>query len=114
MIDSKVIAYDEHAPSVTVQAGQRFTADLVVGADGESFRLPQTPDHYANLFVPGLKSIARRIVNGKEVAPQTSGFAAFRATVAAAKLRDDPELAWLLDTPGQHMWYVTASKTQRK
>ena len=55
--------------------------------------------------------MARRIVNGKEVAPQTSGFAAFRATVAAAKLRDDPELAWLLDTPGQHMWYVTASTT---
>ena len=73
----------------------------------------KTPNHYANLFAPGLKSIARRIVNGKEVAPQTSGFAAFRATVAAAKLRDDPELAWLLDIPGQHMWYVTASKTHQ-
>jgi salicylate hydroxylase len=36
IVDSKVIEYDEHAPSVTVQAGERYTADLVVAADGES------------------------------------------------------------------------------
>jgi salicylate hydroxylase len=35
-VNSKVIEYDEHVPSVTVQGGECFAADLVVAADGVS------------------------------------------------------------------------------
>ena len=53
----------------------------------------------------GVKSIARRkVLDGREVAPKPSGFAAFRATVPAEKLRADPELAWLVEKAGQHLW----------
>ncbi len=43
-------------------------------------------------------------MDGRDVAPQHSGFAVFRATVPAEKLRADPELAWLVEKPGQHLW----------
>jgi salicylate hydroxylase len=38
-VNSKVIEYDEHVPSVVVEGGERFTADLIVAADGVS-RVP--------------------------------------------------------------------------
>jgi len=37
--------------------------------------------------------------------PRPAGFAAFRVTVDAAKMRADPDLVWLLED-GQHMWLV--------
>lgn len=33
-VNSKVTEYVEHVPSVTVQSGETFTADLIVAADG--------------------------------------------------------------------------------
>ena len=35
-VNSKVIEYDEHVPSVAVEGGGSFAADLVVAADGVS------------------------------------------------------------------------------
>jgi salicylate hydroxylase len=82
----KVVDYDENVPSVRIENGQIFTADLIVAADG-------------------LRSIARsKILGGPDVPPGASGFAAFRATVDASKLRGDPELAQLIETAGQNPW----------
>ncbi len=33
-INSKVVAYDEDAPSITIENGQTFSADLVISSDG--------------------------------------------------------------------------------
>lgn len=35
-INSKVVAYDDEAPSITLENGESFSADLIVSSDGES------------------------------------------------------------------------------
>lgn len=35
VINAKVIDYDAEAPSITVESGKSYTADLVVASDGE-------------------------------------------------------------------------------
>ena len=82
----RVTEYDEKVPSVIVESGQRFSAGLIVAADG-------------------LKSVARtHILGEKDKPPRPSGFSAYRATVPASKMRTDPELRPLLNRPGQNLW----------
>jgi salicylate hydroxylase len=53
-----------------------------------------------------VKSIARdRVVTHNNVPPTlTTGFAAYRATVNVEKMREDPDTAWLLESPSLHLW----------
>ena len=52
-----------------------------------------------------MKSIARKLVlEGTDSPPQQTGFAAYRATVEAAKIKCDPEISWLLEKPALNIW----------
>lgn len=84
--DSNVVSYDESAPSVKTGNGREYSADLVVAADG-------------------VRSTARPVVLGGEDAPaERTGFAAYRAVVATELMKDDPDLAWLLEKPALNVW----------
>ncbi|KAK9474983.1 3-hydroxybenzoate 6-hydroxylase-like protein [Dipodascopsis tothii] len=85
-INSRVVAYDDAAPSVTLADGSVHTADFVLAADGirslvRSLMMPELTDEY----VP-------------------SGSIAYRTTIDAAKMRAHPELAELLDSPFTNCW----------
>lgn len=99
-INAKVQVYDAEAPSVTLLDGRIFTADLIVAADGEN-----PVEVLAKLMLAsGIKSIARKIVVGREIPPKETGFAAYRATIDANKIRADPEIAWIVEQPNINLW----------
>lgn len=54
-----------------------------------------------------MKSTARSIVapNGRG-APKYTGYAVYRATVDVAKMREIPEISWLLEQPNLNLWFV--------
>jgi salicylate hydroxylase len=53
----------------------------------------------------GVKSTARKLVlGGTDDPPQPTGFAAYRATVNVDKMKNDPEIAWLLEKPSLNIW----------
>jgi salicylate hydroxylase len=56
----------------------------------------------------GVKSTARSIVapNGRG-SPRFTGYAVYRATVDAAKMREIPEISWVLEQPNLNLWFVT-------
>lgn len=55
--------------------------------------------------VAGVKSVARKLVlGGTDTPPDATGFAAYRATVEAAKIKNDPEVSWLLEKPAVNIW----------
>ncbi|GAD92550.1 hypothetical protein NECHADRAFT_82406 [Paecilomyces variotii No. 5] len=86
LVNSKVVSYDPNRPSVVLEDGRTISADLVVAADG-------------------IKSVARAtVLGGADRPPALTGFAAYRATVDAAKIRADPEIAWLLEKPALNIW----------
>lgn len=81
-----MVKFDPEIPSVETEDGESFSADLVIAADG-------------------VRSAARQVVLGGEDMPaQRTRFAAYRATVPAEKMREDPELAALLARPGINIW----------
>lgn len=56
----------------------------------------------------GIKSVARRIVlGGEDMAFRKPGFAAYRATVDVERMRNDPEVSWILERPALNIWYDT-------
>jgi salicylate hydroxylase len=90
IVDSKVNSYDDETATVRTTKGAEFTADLLVAADG-------------------VKSAARPVVlGGTDQPPKLTGFAAYRATVATALMKQDPDTAWLLERPGLNIWSVYA------
>ncbi|KAJ5577538.1 uncharacterized protein N7459_006502 [Penicillium hispanicum] len=85
-LSSRVIAYDAHTPSLTLEDGLHVSADLVVAADG-------------------VNSTAREVVlGGTSSPPQRTGFAAYRAVVDIDRMRAEPELSWLLEKPSFNLW----------
>lgn len=85
-MNSGVARYDPDIPSLTLENGTTYSADLIVAADG-------------------LRSEARKVVlQGKDQPPQRTGFAAYRAVVDVEKMRADPDVAWLLEKPGLNCW----------
>ncbi|TFK22615.1 FAD/NAD(P)-binding domain-containing protein [Coprinopsis marcescibilis] len=84
-LNSRVTDIDTSKPSVTLASGEVISADLVIGADG-------------------LHSKARDIVVGKKDNPQATGDAAYRSTIPAEKMQDDPDLQWLFKEPGVNVW----------
>ncbi|KAJ5889153.1 hypothetical protein N7504_009963 [Penicillium tannophilum] len=78
--------YDPVAGSITLADGTTCTGDLVIAADG-------------------IKSVARKIVlGGEDMAFRKPGFAAYRATVDVERMRNDPELSWILERPALNIW----------
>ncbi|KAF2704919.1 FAD/NAD(P)-binding domain-containing protein [Pleomassaria siparia CBS 279.74] len=78
--------YDGDRARVVLEDGECVEGDLVVAADG-------------------IKSDARKLVlGGVDQPPREAGFAAYRAMVDTDKLKDDPDVSWLLDNPGQNLW----------
>lgn len=85
-VSSGVNRYDAETPSVGLEDGSVYQADLVVAADG-------------------IKSEARKVVlDGEDQPPKKAGFAAYRAMVDAEMMRGDPDVSWLLESPGQNLW----------
>ena len=85
-VNSKVEDYDIDVPSLTLENGETFVADLIIGADG-------------------IKSLARqKFLNYEESPLAPTGFAAYRATVDVAKMKSDPDVSWLLEKPGLNIW----------
>ncbi|OHE99661.1 FAD binding domain-containing protein [Colletotrichum orchidophilum] len=85
-LDSRVSSYNPHIPCATLASGQTFSADLIVAADG-------------------VKSVARNLLPSNQVGGLNyTGFAVYRATVDVGKMRAIPEIAWILEKPGLHVW----------
>ncbi|KAK1624172.1 FAD binding domain-containing protein [Colletotrichum phormii] len=85
-LDSRVASYNHHLPCATLSSGETFSADLIVAADG-------------------VKSVARNLLPSNQVgATNYTGFAVYRATVDVSKMRKIPEVAWILEKPGLHVW----------
>lgn len=83
---SRVEKYGESDCSVETTDGRKFEADLIVAADG-------------------INSVARGVVlQGHDVPNTRTGFAAYRATVDTAQIRDDPDISWLLEKPNINVW----------
>ncbi|KAF9691670.1 hypothetical protein EKO04_010189 [Ascochyta lentis] len=82
----RVVQYQEQEGSVVLADHSVVKGDLVVAADG-------------------INSAARNeIIKAASQEPVFDGFAAYRATVDAKKIRDDPEIAWILEKPSLNIW----------
>ncbi|KAF7561515.1 hypothetical protein G7046_g2624 [Stylonectria norvegica] len=85
-LDSKVVTCDTEDPSITLEDGYVFQGDLIVAADG-------------------IKSVGRESVSHSTSAlPKPTGFAVYRATVDVQKMRQVPEMAWILEKPNLNVW----------
>ncbi|KIV90285.1 hypothetical protein PV10_07604 [Exophiala mesophila] len=86
ILNSRVVEYDQHGPSITTENGTTYSGDLVICSDG-------------------VKSIGRKIVlGGVDQTPLRTGFAAYRATVDVDKMQQHPDTARLLEVPGLNLW----------
>jgi salicylate hydroxylase len=87
-LGSGVERYDENMAKVVLENGEVYEADLVIGADG-------------------IHSQARKVVlGGIDQTPERPGFAAYRAMVDVQLMKGDPDVEWLLEAPGQNLWYA--------
>lgn len=61
-----------------------------------------------------MKSTARGIVapNGRG-APKYTGYAVYRATVDVEKMREIPEISWVLEQPNLNLWFVVTALRAR-
>ena len=82
---SRVVAFDETKPSITLADGREVRADIIVGADG-------------------IKSKCRELVLGFEDKPQSSGYACYRCFMPGAKLKADPVCAPLVQKDCMNVW----------
>jgi salicylate hydroxylase len=90
-LGSGVKTYDEGA-KVVLENGELYEADLVVAADG-------------------IHSKARKaVLDGEDQLPERPGFAAYRAMVDVELMEGDPDVEWLLESPGQNLWCVDLAK----
>lgn len=85
VMDCKVIDYDFETPAVKTATGDRYTADLIVGADG-------------------IKSAVRDTINGAPCEPIDTGDVAYRILVPAKPLLADPEMRHLVTNPWAVHW----------
>jgi len=87
LLDSTVVGCDPGpgTPSVTLKCGRVLKADLIVGADG-------------------VKSFIQRVVSGEANPAEPTGDAAYRATIPASLMIQDPELRGFIDHPQMTGW----------
>ncbi|KAJ7614106.1 FAD/NAD(P)-binding domain-containing protein [Roridomyces roridus] len=79
-LDTRIVACDPDAGSITLATGETIHADLVVGADG-------------------INSVMRASVVGRPVQLRSQGLSCFRCLFDASALPRFPELAWLVQGP---------------
>ena len=108
-LGSKIVDYDTERPSIRLESGENVHADLVVAADGALFiMVVQTP---LLILHPGINSVARhRMREGAhdlEIAEDLA-LDSNRCMILTKKVLDDPETSWVLDVPGQNLWFVNA------
>ena len=85
-LNSQVIHVEfEYPPSVTVQSGEVFRGDLVVGCDG-------------------LRSVCREALVGHPDPPHETGDIAYRILVPAEAMKPHPELRGFLEEPAINFW----------
>ncbi|KAH8800206.1 hypothetical protein F5884DRAFT_824959 [Xylogone sp. PMI_703] len=85
-LKKRVEKYNPGEGSVVFGDGQVIKADLIIAADG-------------------LKSLARRVLNGtKDKGPFGHGLAAYRATVDMAQIKADPLTKSMAESPNLHLW----------
>ncbi|KAK1240953.1 hypothetical protein MKX07_006386 [Trichoderma sp. CBMAI-0711] len=89
LLDSGVVEYEFANGAVQLRNGNWLTADLVVAADG-------------------INSLARsKLLGSKDPGSQPTGWAAFRMTAEASKLRADPAVASLIDLQSRSSnWWI--------
>ncbi|USP74124.1 hypothetical protein yc1106_01398 [Curvularia clavata] len=82
----RVREYDESKGSVVLESGQKIRGDLIVAADGINSKARETlyPDASHE--------------------PEFNGFAAYRATVPIARMKEDPDIASILEKPALNIW----------
>ncbi|XP_014551814.1 hypothetical protein COCVIDRAFT_19972 [Bipolaris victoriae FI3] len=82
----RVKEYEDSKGSVVLESGQRIHGDLIIAADGinSAARATLFPD-----------------TNNE---PDFHGFAAYRATVPIARMKEDPDIASMLDKPALNIW----------
>ncbi|KAH6692232.1 FAD binding domain-containing protein [Plectosphaerella plurivora] len=86
VLNARVEQHDTAEGSVTLENGKQYSADLIVAADG-------------------IKSVARNYVSrGHRTKPAATDYAVYRATVDVNKMREIPEVCWLLQKPGLNTW----------
>jgi salicylate hydroxylase len=87
LLDSTVVACNPgpEAPSVTLKSGKVLKADLIIGADG-------------------VKSYLQQVVSGQPNRAVPTGDAAYRATIPASLMVQDPELREFIDHPQMTAW----------
>lgn len=87
LLDSTVVGCDPGpaAPSLTLKSGRVLKADLIVGADG-------------------VKSYIQQVVSGEPNRAEPTGDAAYRATIPASVMMQDPELREFIDHPQMTGW----------
>ncbi|KEQ92081.1 hypothetical protein AUEXF2481DRAFT_101082 [Aureobasidium subglaciale EXF-2481] len=86
LVSSRVVRYNSEDAAVETANGRKYSGDLVIAADG-------------------VKSLARAVIIGTTASPPVpTGFAAYRATVDVEKMKEDPEIAWLLETSALNVW----------
>ncbi|GME35624.1 3-hydroxybenzoate 6-hydroxylase 1 [Neofusicoccum parvum] len=82
----RVVGIDEARGAVRVEGGGEWVADLVVAADG--------------IHSEGRKAVLK----DRDQPPVLTGLAAYRATIPAEKIKEDPDTAWMLDRYIQNGW----------
>lgn len=87
LLDSTVVGCNPgpEAPSVTLKSGKVLKADLIIGADG-------------------VKSYIQQVVSGQPNRAVPTGDAAYRATIPASLMLQDPELREFIDHPQMTGW----------
>lgn len=53
------------------------------------------------------------MAGGIDAAPIRTGFAAYRATIDVNKMKDDPEISWLLEKASLNIWYLLVPRTSK-
>lgn len=62
----------------------------------------------------GIKSVARKVLlEGQEMPFRKPRFASYRAVVDMNKMRNDPEMPWILERPALNIWYVSCTNRHR-
>ncbi|KAJ7701904.1 FAD/NAD(P)-binding domain-containing protein [Mycena rosella] len=84
-LNSRVVSLDPDLGKVTLESGQTFRADVVLGADG-------------------VKSMIREVVVGHPDKPIPTGDAAYRAIIPTSEMVKDPDLKPLVDHPEMTGW----------
>jgi salicylate hydroxylase len=84
-LNSRVVSLDPDLCQVTLESGQTFLGDVILGADG-------------------VKSMIREVVVGRPDKPTPTGDAAYRALILTSEMVKDPELKPLVDHPEMTGW----------